>query len=128
MFRFLFSKGRIVMFKIISSLIGLFGLIFNKKLMYKNYLKDLFKKADGIDYKKIPDDFYNEVLDKTLQLNKYNEMIRKTSFIDVMNLLEGAAYNFFGCLRPDLYNIDRYGLLKDVYDENEEILKKYKIL
>jgi hypothetical protein len=116
------------MFKIFSGFIGLFGLIFNKNLLYKNYLKDLFRKADGIDHRIIPDEFYNEVLNKTLQLNKYNEMIGKTSFMDVMNLLEGSAYNFFGCLRPDLYNIDREGLLKSVYDENEEILKKYKII
>ncbi len=116
------------MIKLFSGIIGIFGLIINKKYVYKAYLKELFKKSEGIDIRKFPDDFFEEIVNETLELNKFNEMIKETSYVDIIQSLEASAYRYFCVLEPDLHDIGKIEFFKQNYENEKEMLKKYNIL
>ena len=116
------------MIKLFSGILGIFGLIFNKKYVYKAYLKDLFKKTEEINVSKFPDEFFEEIVNETLELNKYKKLIGKVSFVDTTQSLEAAAYRYFCVLEPDLHDIGKIEIFKENYENEKEILKKYKII
>jgi len=111
---------------IFSGAVGLLGLLFNKKWMFKNYLIDFFRKAPGINHSSIPSEFYDDVLDEILYFAKFSG---QDSLENIMGNIEFTAVQLFSYMNPDLYGDKRCDSLFG--NETSEIytkpLDKYNI-